>query len=319
MVFSADNMMTAAREALTSGEALRKWRLLLGLVLALLLAQTGASLTWQIAGVILGRGENLSAGKINPEKNRLPRNASIAGRTGAQPEELPLFGLADRLENSSGSSTVDPAAAPETTLALVLKGIVTVEPMQKALAVIAEKGKADDEKLYGIGDEVPGNAVISEIHLDRVILRRGGVFETLIMQFEEAPGLAKKSSAATASSYNEAIASLGDGVHWEIDNEYLEQRLNDIPSLAREVGVEVYKENNVQQGYRLISARGSKLLRDLGLQPGDVLHEVNGVKLDTIQGGLSAYQRIRDADQIRVVISRNGRRETRIYDVNNGG
>ncbi|MFN2369329.1 MAG: hypothetical protein ABR605_10375, partial [Desulfurivibrionaceae bacterium] len=82
--------------------------------------------------------------------------------------------------------------------------------------------------------------------------------------------------AALVISNDEPIVSLGDGVHWEIDNSYLEERLNDIPSLAREVGVEVYKEDDVQQGYRLISARGSSLLRELGLQPGDVLHEVNG-------------------------------------------
>ncbi|MCA1765004.1 MAG: hypothetical protein LC633_01930, partial [Desulfobulbaceae bacterium] len=235
-------------------------------------------------------------------------------------EELPLFGLAARTGNLSRSSGVDPADAPETTLALILKGILKVEPMQKALAVIAEKGKSEDE-LYGIGDKVPGNAVVSEIYVDRVLLRRNGVLETLMMQYDE-QAVTKNNQdnqAALVINNDEPIVSLGDGVHWEIDNSYLEERLNDIPSLAREVGVEVYKEDDVQQGYRLISARGSSLLRELGLQPGDVLHEVNGVKLDTIQGGLSAYQRIRDADQIRVVISRNGRRETRMYDVNNGG
>jgi general secretion pathway protein C len=300
-------------------DVFRKWRFVLGFVAALLLAQTGASLTWKIADVTSERDDDLTARRKSAEKTLISSKGSAAGRAESQLDELPLFGLASRVENSSRSSAVDPAAVPKTTLALILKGIVTVEPMQRALAIIAEKGPKNEENLYSIGDKVPGNAVLSEIYADRVLLRRGGVLETLMMQLDENAGLAKKSQPEVLSGNDETIVSMGDGVHWEIDNAYLEQRLNDIPSLAREVGVEVYKENNVQEGYKLVSARGSKLLRELGLQPGDVLHEVNGVKLNTIQGGLSAYQRIRDAEEIRVVISRNGRRETRVYEVNNGG
>ncbi|MDT8334079.1 MAG: type II secretion system protein N [Desulfurivibrionaceae bacterium] len=315
----SDNLMTAARESLTGGNALRKWRILLGLVLAVLLAQTGASLTWKIVGVISDFGEGFTPKSIAVKKPRDSGDRSIGGHAGAPLEEPPLFGLAVRVENSSRSPAADSGAAPKTTLALVLKGIVTVESMQRALAVIAEKGKGDEE-LYSVGDKVPGNAEISEIHGDRVLLRRGGVLETLMMEQDDQDGLSMSSrETESAGGADEAIIDLGDGVHWRIDNSYLEQRLGDIPTLAREVGVEVYKEGDVQQGYRLVSARGSKLLRELGLQPGDVLHEVNGVKLDTIQGGLSAYQQIRNAEQIRVVISRNGRRETRMYEINHDG
>ena len=96
---------------------------------------------------------------------------------------------------------------------------------------------------------------------------------------------------------------------------YWDNRLADIPSLAREIGVDIYKENNVQKGYRLLSARGSKLLQDLGLQPGDVLHEVNGVPLNSVHDGLAVYKNIANATEVRVTISRNGKRESRVYRI----
>jgi len=312
-------IITAAKDYFADANAQRKWRILLCVLLALLLAQTGASLTWKVVGLTADFGEELTTRSSAVKKARVSRRSPTAVRGSVSAEELSLFGLADLAKLSSTAPAIDPNAVPETTLALVLKGIITMEPMQRALAVISEKGKNEEEKLYGVGDTVPGNAVISEIYADRIILRRGGVFETLVMEQDEQAGLTRNDESELAVNADEAIVSLGDGVHWEVDNSYLTERLNDLPSLAREIGVEVYEENNVQKGYRLISARGSKLLRDLGLQPGDILHEVNGIKLDTIQGGLSAYERIRNADEIRLVITRNGRRETRIYDVNNGG
>jgi general secretion pathway protein C len=311
-------LIITTKDRLTGANGLKIWHFLFGIVLALLLAQTSASLTWKIVGLTTAPGEEVAIEGGKGNKPRTLHKISTAARAAAPSEELSLFGEAERVERSSLRLKLDSKAAPETTLALVLKGVITAEPRRRALAIIAEKGKKKDEKLYGIGEKVPGNAVISEIFVDRIILRRGGVLETLMLQNKERANLAKNNKGRGINS-SKAIVNLGDGVHWKIDNAYLNQRLGDISSLAREVGVEVYKENNVQKGYRLVSARGSKLLRDMGLQPGDILHEVNGVQLTTIQAGLSVYQKMRSAQTLRVVISRNGRRETRIYEIGSGG
>lgn len=310
--------MIITRDQLIGWNGLLKLRFLLCFVLALLLAQTFASITWKVVGGVYPDQATFGKGKhrVATTLPAISIKNSMNSRLPVLAEELPLFGKAEKI-NRSLPAVAGVSAAPETTLALILKGVITAEPRGRALAIIAEKGKEDEEKLYGIGEKIPGNAVVSEIFAGRIILRRGGVLETLIIQNEE-NGASVENIRDTRAA-NSAIVNLGDGVHWQIDNSYLEQRLGDIPSLAKEVGVEVYKENNAQTGYRLVSARGSKLLRDMGLQPGDILHEVNGVKLDTIHAGLSVYQQMRSVKELRVVISRNGRRETRIYEVGNGG
>jgi general secretion pathway protein C len=295
----------------------KAWRLTLNFCLALLFAHTLASLTWSIIPSQQPDNDfsySSSAGSLS-----FPLKVS---NSEVLPEkalgEISLFGEATRADNTNTPHDPDSFTAPETSLALILKGVIVASPMSRALVVITEKRKGSTEQLYAIGDKVPGNAIVSEIFADRVILRRGGVLETLFIQDKHAPSGGRKSGRSQTGIAG-AISSKGDGIHWQMDSSYLNRRLADIPSLAREVGVEIYKENNVQKGYRLVSARGSKLLRDMGLQPGDILREVNGVPLNSIHDGLSAYQKLRSVKEVRVVISRNGRRETRIYEINNGG
>ena len=290
----------------------RIWPLAINLCLALLLAYAMASLTWRLAGPTDGIRPDNAALNTNPGS---PAMVSQGATTVVK--ETDLFGKAGRVKTSPVPLGQDTLSAPPTSLSLDLKGIIVAEPMSRALAAIAKKG-SDKEKLYAVGDKVPGNGVITEILIDRVILRRGGILETLMLLDKKNTGTGRKAARKTRTT-GEKITSRGDGVHWQIDHSYLSQRLADIPSLAREVGVEIYKENNVQKGYRLVSARGSKLLNDMGLQPGDILHEVNGVPLNSVHDGLSAYQNLRTAKKVRVVITRNGRRETKIYEINNGG
>lgn len=293
------------------------WRLVINLCLALLLARTLASLTWSIIPSPQINNDFLYSSSVNNLSSSLNLSPSEALPKAAQ-EEISLFGQATRADGVSAARDPDSITAPETSLALTLKGVLVASPMSRALVVITEQRKGAIEQLYGIGDKVPGNAIVSEIFADRVILRRGGVLETLLIQDKKQALSEGRQSGRSLAAGSGGITNRGDGIHWRIDGSYLNRRLTDIPSLAREVGVEIYKENNVQKGYRLVSARGSKLLRDMGLQPGDILHEVNGVPLNSIHDGLAAYQKLRSASEVRVVINRNGRRETRIYEINKG-
>lgn len=274
------------------------------LLLLVAVAWQAAGLTWKIAG---STGKD-HAGKPSPSniKSSSIRQNTIKKSTAVA--EVPLFGIGERVVAPQSSKVQKDA--PITSLALILKGIVKIDPIKRAMAIIAEKAKPDEEKLYSIGDTVPGNAVVDNIFFDRVILRRGGVVETLLLIGKEI----SKDSAPPARSAN-TIQPSGDGVNWQIDRGYWNNRLADIPSLAKEIGVEIYRENNVQKGYRLLSARGSKLLKDLGLQPGDVLHEVNGVPLNSVHDGLAAYKNISNATEVRLTISRNGNRESRVYRI----
>jgi general secretion pathway protein C len=208
-------------------------------------------------------------------------------------------------------------AAPVTTLSLLLKGVIAAQPMSRALAIIADKG-GSNEQLYGLGEQIPGNASIREIHADRVIISRGGILETLLLEGSQSAETTRPSPSGNSRSPNlgaAKISAVGNGNNYRIEQDYWEERLADLPGLSREVGVEIYKEDDEQRGYKLLSSQGSRLLTSLGLQPGDILLSVNGRPMNSVQEGLAAYQQIRNGGRVQIEIIRNGRRESRVYDI----
>jgi general secretion pathway protein C len=59
-------------------------------------------------------------------------------------------------------------------------------------------------------------------------------------------------------------------------------------------------------GYRLQPRNNSSLMRQLGLEPGDVLVEVNGVRLDNLGSVNAVLQALQETQQANVIVQRNG-------------
>jgi len=278
--------------------------------------QTVAVFTWQVAGPI-------SFSKPRPQVKQHAALVSGGGRAGlgAAPAVVPglfLFGKAARSAEAKFDASLP---LPQTTLNLQLKGVIAFTPKERALAIINEKGKNEEDKVYGLGDKVPGNAEVKDIYPDRVILARDGKFETLLLVENPFPSPGVQSSPDNRTDNRgtgQAITNLGDGKNWQLSKSFFQEKISDIPALAQDVGLEVYKEGDTQQGYRLTSVGGSAMLGEIGLQPGDILYEVNGIKLTDASLGLTAFKRIKDAPRINMVIGRGGQRMTRSYMIENG-
>lgn len=84
-----------------------------------------------------------------------------------------LFGAA----NSNPTPVQQTENLPETKLRLTLTGVSASSDTKSARALI--EGPDRNTESYAIGDTVPGNATLHEVHPDRVVLSRGGKLETL--------------------------------------------------------------------------------------------------------------------------------------------
>lgn len=311
-MYAAESIKSYMGNLFGSGKRQAVLRFSVTLLLLFLLARTSADLTWQLGASFLNKGHSTGP-------SRLPSQIASTGLQTAKSslpaptEEIALFGQTAGSLSAPGGQIEN---APISTLNLVLKGIVAVRPMRRALAVIAERGSAA-EQLYSQGEEISSNVVIREIHPDRVIISRAGVLETLFLEgFQKnAPKPDTAPNETRAMSSSDYIQPKGDGINWLVKQDYWGGKLADVAGLAREVGVEVYSENSQQRGYRLVAVQNSKLLNSLGLQPGDVLLSVNGRAMNSAQEGLTAYQQVKNGGQVTIEIIRNGRRETRVYSV----
>ncbi|WP_062266740.1 type II secretion system protein N [Endozoicomonas arenosclerae] len=70
------------------------------------------------------------------------------------------------------------ADIPKTRLNLVLRGALGERDQKNKNSSAIIQGSNQD-KLYGIGDTLPGGAILREVHRDHVVLSRNGQLETL--------------------------------------------------------------------------------------------------------------------------------------------
>ncbi len=208
-----------------------------------------------------------------------------------------LFGIYQQ-----GTASPQTQDAPDTRLNLVLKGVLSAEPMNKA-SVIISLGKNGKEDMYSIGDQV-ASAAIKEIYADRVILQRSGQLETLRMPEEfndefitSSPGSDLPDQASTQIDTSSPGAALSD----------IRQEILQNPTSFGKYAIPVpFKENGRIVGYRL-TPQGDRTLFDVvGLDPQDVIIAVNGVKLDDPAEGLKALRELQSATQVNITVLRNG-------------
>ena len=201
-----------------------------------------------------------------------------------------LFGTAG--ETAAQQPAEEPAVV--TRLPLELLGAIVADDPDSSVAIISQRGRQGER--YRIGEEVPGNATLVEVHRDHVVLRRAGTRETL--HFPE-PG----ESLAARTVFEPADAGMDDTFadmemmqQYEAQNpdtgsadqmdvedptiqdlvdEYRSELEENPESALDELGVSPVSEG-AAEGYRIGDLAHSPYLSQTGLQPGDVILSVNG-------------------------------------------
>ena len=186
---------------------------------------------------------------------------------------------------------------PETKLNLSLKGVLAANPMVRASAIIA-KGKSGKEDIFSVGDKMPGGILIKEIHPEYVVLERNGLLETLKLQKTSGvTGFSRSKNSRSSSRASSPAAALK-----EIRGDILKN-----PTSFGDYALPVVvKENGRQIGYRLQPQKKGDLLAELGIQSSDVITQINGIKLNKPQNGISALRKLSTAKDLNIVVKRNG-------------
>ncbi len=214
--------------------------------------------------------------------------------------EAHLFGRADAAAEPSAVAIED---APETQLALQLRGVVAAADERFAHAIIADN--SGTEKVYFLKDTVPGGATVQGIQPDRVVLSRGGVIEILplprISTGGPAPGVARP-VAAPPSARRAQPASM---------QEVVAQNANTFTEIIRP---QPFMPNGELKGYRIYPGRNRDQFVALGLQPGDLVTEINGMTLNNPAQAMELFRSLADTTQVTVTIEREGQPQTLTLD-----
>lgn len=310
------------------GRLLNRLMILLNLLLLVLVARSAAELTWLLLD---GNRSQVSPSVSGP----VPARAGKVDAPAALPETganivagLHLFG--DVVVQVAPPPAPVSMVAPQTSLNLTLRGVIAVSTKDRALAIISEKGKQEDN-IYAVGEQVPGEAEIREILADRVILLRNGKLETLWLEEIETAGGGVALQSRKNRSYDRdddddntavydipgGVINAGDGIHWQVSPRYKETQLANVGNIVKEVGIQAYSPNGVQEGYQVLAARGrsNRLLQQFDIRPGDIIYEVNGYKLSDIKNSVTAVKNVKEASELRVLLGRDGQMIPRVITI----
>jgi general secretion pathway protein C len=147
-----------------------------------------------------------------------------------------------------------------------------------------------------VGHSIEGadGATLHSVYADRVLLDRNGRLETLRLPKELAGSVAPMGMPSPLPQAEPPSGSLREVITENAT------RLTDIVRLAPHV-----QEGQVV-GFRVNPGRDRGTFEALGLQPGDVVTDINGTVLDDPSQGLQVFQSLGESTQANVTVLRDG-------------
>jgi len=208
-----------------------------------------------------------------------------------------LFGTANA--ESAPAVVEETDDAPDTRLNLKLRATVSADEQTIAHAIIADgSGK---EHVYFVHDSIPGGATLHRVYPDRVILNRGGVLEALRLPKDFA---GKSASSARRSPVTRTAQSAN-----------MQQLISrNAASLNEIIRPQPFMPNGQLKGYRVFPGRNRQQFMALGLRPGDLVTEINGVALNNPAQGMEIFRTLSNSSQVTVTVVRNGQNQNITLD-----
>ncbi len=246
------------------------------------------------------------------------RELSVAAPVAAPARSLASWHLFGETPSAGGGSAAQ-AGAP---VSLILRGTLADADPRAGVAIVAQAGA--DERALRVGEEAEPGLRLLRVYVDRAVFARSGVEHVLQLPRElprtapmprepaagspaatdprllralplpaTAANVAARPTSATPAALREAAAAAR----------------RDPSSILQRLKVEPVFADGRFGGLR-VDARSSadgELLRAAGLQPGDVITQVDGSAIDSISSGQQVLARLGSANSVRVTVERNGR------------
>jgi general secretion pathway protein C len=204
-----------------------------------------------------------------------------------------LFGVAVAVPSNQ-----NPEDAPQSSANLLLAGTIATQNPKHGVAIISDAGAPS--KVYSVGERIAGASLYS-VYLDRVVLDRGGVLETLLLP-RQIPSSARAAASRRPPGDQRTAAA--------VDN--IRRMVQQDPSILDQVMRTVASYDNAAgklRGFRAYPGRNRAIFGKLGLKAGDLVTAINGTPLDDPQRSQDVFNTIQTSDHVTVTIERNGQKQ----------
>jgi general secretion pathway protein C len=227
--------------------------------------------------------------------------ASTSGGTAMAGQTYPMasYELFGRPVEQVGVADVVKRSAPETGLRLRLEGVLVGQRPEDSGAIVADS--SGETAYYRVGSMLPGNAELAEVEPTRILIRRGGRYESLTFEEDDSTALIAEQESQPANVTPDAFLSQA--------REQLDSQ--GVAALNR-YGLRPADDSG-QGGY--VYDGSNAMFNAVGLQAGDVITAINGQRLGDIEQDKSLLADWRGQAQLDIEIERGGSTLTVSYAI----
>ncbi|NVB42883.1 hypothetical protein G6O69_33995 [Pseudenhygromyxa sp. WMMC2535] len=223
------------------------------------------------------------------------------------------------------SETVLASAGPsasfgETRSSLRLQLLATMESDDPTLSMATIRD-LDSNSLgpYTANEQLRAGVTLLAVERGRVVVLNQGRREYITLGDEPAPAPAPAAAKPTTTA--KPTASKGKSVAIEgaedaidcsnenacvVERKFVDQLLANPTQLMTQARMAPISRDGEHAGFRVSRIRSGSLATLIGLENGDVISEINGQKLGSIDEALGMYQKLRRASHLSVVVERGG-------------
>lgn len=199
------------------------------------------------------------------------------------------------------SSTLGAAPAPETTAPppppaeLSLSGLVRATDARRSSALLVAHGRS---RVLTVGERAFGARLLA---VDEAGVQLEVAGRTIALRLTEARTVERVATPVAGTGQDQA------GPTQVLERAEVERRLTaEMPSILADTALIPVSDGGQVTGFTLSRLPDTGLLRDVGLQPGDVLTEINGVPIDGLPTLIGLYARLRGETEIHATVLRGG-------------
>lgn len=281
----------------------------ISILLVLLLGISAAKLMWLIITPIANINSHTNPATPLSGINNSAQAALV--NYGKLIADFHLFGEVTKEPVVTSNVPTNPVVTKPVPKKLDLKlhGIVAYKN-KAGYALISSSGGS--QKVYGKGDEIEENVVISNLYPEKVVINNNGATEELILPRTEK----KSSSRSTNSSLPGNIRKpKGSPNRRRMSPPGSRAAPNSLANFRKEILESPSKlmdvatpspatENGEFIGFRVQPGKNRKIFRKIGLRANDIILSVNGILLDDASKGAMALGELRQASSVDLVIKR---------------
>jgi general secretion pathway protein C len=206
--------------------------------------------------------------------------------------ERNLFNIPSKKETAAQSQKIDVKNLKRTDMKLKLWGTVT---RRNAVAyAVIEDPKTRKQNLYRTGDSIQ-NAIVKMILRDKIILSVNEHDEILQMaEYSNSRRIARRPTRSIRQRRTLRRAQIESAVK-HLDNLTTQARIRAHP-----------------EGLLISRIRRSSLFRKMGLRNGDIITDIDGRGINSVEDALNLYRNFKSAQRVTLGLKRRGR--SRIID-----